>query len=143
MPKSLMREWNLDSPDGVIGWLAERKTLPFWNAGEKVDFMPTTFVKRSAAAHFVEVLELKTKERVELVRTKVRSRFQRSHSNQPPLLFRIRDELCSTVPSNRTEPPRQKTRLDAASPSPLDSYLLTGFAALFRIPIHWSAVRIG
>jgi hypothetical protein len=73
MPKSAIRKWNLDDPDSLIEWLAERETLPFWNANRNVDFIPNTYVKRRASIHFVEVLDLKTKERVEEIRAKIRS----------------------------------------------------------------------
>lgn len=57
--KSLLRAWNLDSPEGVMKWLAERGITPEWDdrSGEASFF----HLNRTAADHFKDVLKLRTK----------------------------------------------------------------------------------
>lgn len=71
MTKSALREWNLNSQDGVIKWLAERKTLPSWTPDGQVEFVP--HLNPSAKKHFIEVLELGTRMSVDVAYEKIRS----------------------------------------------------------------------
>ena len=81
MPRSLLEWWKLDTPEGVLRWLAERRMMPHWDRQKReVDFEP--HLNPSAKRHFREVLQLNTEDDVERVRDELRSRLTEPKSTK-------------------------------------------------------------
>lgn len=73
MTKSVLGEWNLDSQEVVLKWLAERGITPEWDerSGD-VGFFP--HLNRTAVNHFKDVLQLTTRSETLSVKKQLTSR---------------------------------------------------------------------
>jgi len=81
MPRSLLEWWKLDTPEGVLRWLTERRMMPSWDRENRTaDFEP--HLNASAKRHLKEVLQLNTEDDVERVRAELGSRLTEPKSTK-------------------------------------------------------------
>jgi hypothetical protein len=81
MPRSLLEWWKLDTQEGILRWLAERRMMPHWDKQKhEVDFEP--HLNSSAKRHFREVLQHNTEDDVERVRNELTFRLTEPKSTK-------------------------------------------------------------